>query len=100
MHPIQSARLVFYKRKQTNQLFEKSFNYYYLVQQFILTTNIVTNLMRNVTSKRELWPKKPIFLHKKHENQPPNQKVVLPTSPFFQTGSNYNIFQMWPSQLI
>jgi hypothetical protein len=34
MHPIQSARLVFYKRQQTNQLFEKSFNYYYPVQQF------------------------------------------------------------------
>ena len=34
MHPIQSTRLVFYKRQQTNQLFEKSFNYYYLVQQF------------------------------------------------------------------
>ena len=35
MHPIQSARLVFYKRQQTNQLFEKSFNYYYPVQQFL-----------------------------------------------------------------
>jgi hypothetical protein len=34
--------------------------------------------MRTVTSKRELWPKKPTFLHKKHENQPPNEKVVLP----------------------
>jgi hypothetical protein len=45
--------------------------------------NIVTDLMRTVTSKRELWPKKPIFLHKKHQNQPPNQKVVLPVAPFF-----------------
>jgi hypothetical protein len=36
MHPIQSARLVFYKRQQTNQLFEKSFNYYNPVQQFYL----------------------------------------------------------------
>ena len=34
MHPIQSTRLVFYKRQQTNQLFEKSFNYYYSIQQF------------------------------------------------------------------
>jgi hypothetical protein len=25
-------------------------------------------------------------LHKKHENQPPNQKVVLPVAPFFLTG--------------
>jgi hypothetical protein len=48
--------------------------------------------MRTVTSKRELWPKKPIFLHKKHENQPPNQKVVLPVAPFFQTGSKLQHF--------
>jgi hypothetical protein len=25
----------------------------------------------------------PIFLHKKHENQPQNQKVVLLVAPFF-----------------
>jgi hypothetical protein len=49
----------------------------------ILQINIVTNLMRIVTSKRELWPKNPIFLHKKHQNQPPNQKVVLLVTPFF-----------------
>jgi hypothetical protein len=45
--------------------------------------NKFTDLMRNVTSKQELWPKKPIFLHKKHQNQSSNQKVVLPVAPFF-----------------
>ena len=45
--------------------------------------NKVTNLTRTMTSKGKLWPIKPILLHKKHENQPPNQKVVLPIAPFF-----------------
>jgi hypothetical protein len=31
-------------------------------------------------------------LHKKHENQPPNQKVVLPVAPFFVTGSKLQLF--------
>jgi hypothetical protein len=45
--------------------------------------NKVTNLMRTMTSKRELWPKKSYFIQKKHENQPPNQKVVLQGSTIF-----------------
>jgi hypothetical protein len=56
--------------------------------------NKVINLMRIVTSKRELWSKTSIFLHKKHQNKPPNQKVVLLVAPFFKRGQNYNIFQM------
>jgi hypothetical protein len=31
-------------------------------------------------------------LHKKHENQPPNQKVVLPVAPFFVTESKLQLF--------
>jgi hypothetical protein len=31
-------------------------------------------------------------LHKKHENQPPNQKVVLPVAPFFVIGSKLQLF--------
>jgi hypothetical protein len=54
--------------------------------------NIVTNLMRVVTSKQELYPLKRIFFHKKHENQPPNQKVVLLVEPFFVTGSKLQLF--------
>jgi hypothetical protein len=45
-----------------------------------------------MTSKRELWPLKPICLHKKDENQPPNQKVVLPVAPFFVIGSKLQLF--------
>ena len=48
MHLIESARLVFYKRQQINQLFEKSFNYYYLVQQFYFKqlwfSYVITNI--------------------------------------------------------
>jgi hypothetical protein len=31
-------------------------------------------------------------LHKKHENQPPNQKVVLPIAPFFVNESKLQLF--------
>jgi hypothetical protein len=31
-------------------------------------------------------------LHKKYENQPPNQKVVLLVAPFFVTGSKLQLF--------
>ena len=72
------------------KLIEASMSQYYLL--YTVELNIVTNLMRTVTSKRELWPKKPIFLHKKHENQLPNKKVVLPVAPFFQTGSKLQHF--------
>jgi hypothetical protein len=54
--------------------------------------NKFIDLTRTVTSKRELYPLKPIFLHKKHENQPPNQKVVLLVAPFFLTESKLQHF--------
>jgi len=54
--------------------------------------NKFIELTRNVTSKRELWPKKPLFLQKQHEKQPPKKKVVILVAPFFQTGSKLQHF--------
>ena len=66
-------------------------------EYLFLTSNLTpnnkfTDLTRIVTSKQELYPLKLIFLHKKHENRPPNQKVVLPVAPFFQIGSKLQHF--------
>jgi hypothetical protein len=36
-----------------------------------------------MTSKQELWPKKPIFFGLKRQNQPSFQKVALPVVTLF-----------------
>ena len=54
--------------------------------------NIVTNLMRTVTSKRELWPKKPIFLHKKTSKSTPKSKSGATDSTIFLNGVKITTF--------
>jgi hypothetical protein len=51
--------------------------------------------MRYVISKRELWPKKLIFLCQKHQNQPSFQKVTLPVAHGFGgSGQNCDLFEI------